>query len=48
VDGLQLSYSWARSVLAAEAVQESLKRIQLVIPWRTLLKVIVAVALVWM
>jgi predicted PurR-regulated permease PerM len=48
VDGLQLSYSWARSVLAAEAVQESLKPIELVIPWRTLLKVIVAVALVWM
>jgi len=35
-------------VLAAEAVQESLKRTELVIPWRTLLKVIAAVALVWM
>jgi predicted PurR-regulated permease PerM len=46
--GLKLSHSQARSVLSAEAVAESLKRTELVIPWRSLLKVIAAVALVWM
>jgi predicted PurR-regulated permease PerM len=35
-------------MLTAEAVQESLKQTELVIPWRTLLKVIAAVALVWL
>lgn len=35
-------------MLSAEAVAESFKRTELVIPWRTLLKVIAAVALVWM
>jgi predicted PurR-regulated permease PerM len=35
-------------VLSAEAVAESFKRTELVIPWRALLKVIAAVALVWM
>src|SRR5439155_25987049 len=40
---------WARSVLAADGVPDTARRrVDVQVPWRTLLKLIAAIALVWL